>query len=104
MMNHETYRDSDVAYMLVHSNPKLKRSFDTTSEFAFESSEKVILPSLRMQIRMIPQKSCNFFQSHLVEQWDIDNYFHCVNHCSLCNYCKPVPEGEGVGVYPSLKQ
>ena len=106
VMNYEKiipWRNSDVAYMLVHSNPKLKISFGNNEQFASETGlngERIILPSLKMQIRMIDVKSCKFVPSQLQEKWKLDN---ALKHCGFCNFCKPVPEGEGSGVHPSLQ-
>ena len=101
--NYIPWRDTDVSYMLVHSNPKLQRPTDDKPEFANEwdiNCEKIVIPSLKIQMRMIDTKSCKFTSSENDDKWDLDI---ALNHCGFCSFCKPTPDGDGGGVNPSLQ-
>ena len=100
--NYIPWRDTDISYMLVHSNPKLQRPTDDKPEFANEwdiNCEKIVIPSLKIQMRMIDTKSCKFTSSEIDDKWDLDI---ALNHCGFCSFCKPAPDGDGGGVHPSL--
>ena len=89
--------------MLVHSNSKLQRPVDANVESSYDidyNGEKVILPSLRLQMRKIHTNSCKFTVTEIENKWDLEN---ALNHCGFCNFCKPASDGEGGGVHPSLQ-
>ena len=101
------WRDTDVTYMLVHSNRKLSRPSDKNPVFEYDidfDGERVVLPSLRLQLNFIDTKSCKFRSSELVEEWGWKNSW---KHCGLCCVCKPhAATGGGMlggGVHPSLR-
>ena len=90
------WKDTDVAYMLLNSNHVLQRPLDNdvaiSNEYGF-NGEKLIIPSLRIQMKKINKKSCKFVLTENDMKWDLDN---SLNHCGFCSFCKPSPEGEGV--------
>ena len=97
------WTNTDIAYMLVHSNSKLQRPVDTNLESSYDidyNGEKVILPSLRLQMRKIDTNSCKFTVTEIQNKWDLEN---ALNHCGSCYFCKPAQEVEGGGVHPSLQ-
>ena len=97
------WKKTDIAYMLLHSNPNLQRPADNnleSLEVLDYNGGKVVLPSLRLQNRKIDLGSCKFLSTDIENKWNLEN---ALNHCGFCNFCKPMQEGEGGGVHPSLQ-
>ena len=98
--------DSDVAYVLMHSNPNLNRHKSTNrknnaNEFGY-NDEKAVIPSLKLQLKFIDRKSCKFIDTENAEKWDLQNAW---NHCGQCNFCKgSTAEEKKGGVHPSVKK
>ena len=97
--------DSDVAYVLMHSNPNLNRHKSTNwnnnaNDFGYNDN-KAVIPSLKLQLKFINRKSCKFVDTENAEKWDLQNAW---NHCGQCYFCKGSTEEKKGGVHPSVKK
>ena len=75
------YRNSDVAYLMQNSHHKILGGSKKTG----------IVPSLMLQAVHLNPESCRFRDPELVREVE---WSQSMEHCGMCQFCKPQPGGE----------